>query len=317
MPVRLRSAGLLLAAAQAACWQRVPTVNVLHRHLNRGAASYLRVGPPAAAAQAPESDSGMQSPPPPKVAPMEQLRLFWRLAKPYFTEAEGAKTGFALLLALTLLNSGVSVLFSYTSRDFYTALSSKDQSQFYVLTGRFALALAAATPVSVLYRFQRQRLAIAWREWMTMEVARQYYADRAYYQISLTKDIDNPDQRIAEDVKARRHAQSNSATRRATSASGLAPRSQRAIARTITRTALLQAFTRVSLDFFITLLTSIIDLASFSAILYSIYPDLFYVIIAYAGTAAPPHNLPRAARAQADVRVACRLADSGRDRDRA
>ena len=32
MPVRLRSAGLLLAAAQAACWQRVPTVNVLHRH---------------------------------------------------------------------------------------------------------------------------------------------------------------------------------------------------------------------------------------------------------------------------------------------
>ena len=169
---------------------------------------------------------------------MEQLRLFWRLAKPYFTEAEGAKTGFALLLALTLLNSGVSVLFSYTSRDFYTALSSKDQSQFYVLTGRFALALAAATPVSVLYRFQRQRLAIAWREWMTMEVARQYYADRAYYQISLTKDIDNPDQRIAEDVKARRHAQSNSATRRATSASELAPRSQRAIARTITRTAL-------------------------------------------------------------------------------
>lgn len=230
MPVRLRSAGLLLAAAQAACWQRVPTVNVFHRHLHRGAASYLRVGPPAAAAQAPESDSGMQSPPPPKVAPMEQLRLFWRLAKPYFTEAEGAKTGFALLLALTLLNSGVSVLFSYTSRDFYTALSSKDQSQFYVLTGRFALALAAATPVSVLYRFQRQRLAIAWREWMTMEVARQYYADRAYYQISLTKDIDNPDQRIAEDVKARRHALSHSATRRATSASELAPRSQRAIA---------------------------------------------------------------------------------------
>lgn len=79
----------------------------------------------------------------------------------------------------------------------------------------------------------------------------------------------------------------------------------------------MQAFTRVSLDFFITLLTSIIDLASFSTILYSIYPDLFYVIIAYAGTAAPPHNLPRAARAEAGVRVACRPADSGRDRARA
>ena len=150
MPLRLRSssAALLFAAAQAACWQRVPTVSVFNRNLHRGAVR-LHASLPYAAAQAPETDDGMpQSPPPPQVAASEQLRLFWRLTKPYFTDAPGARTGFAILLALTLLNSGVSVVFSYTSRDFYTALSSKDQAQFYEQVARFAVVLAAATPVS-------------------------------------------------------------------------------------------------------------------------------------------------------------------------
>ena len=40
---------------------------------------------------------------------------------------------------------------------------------------------------------------------------------------------------------------------------------------------------KVSLDFFITLMTAAIDLVSFSGILYSIYPNLFYAIFVYAG----------------------------------
>ena len=66
----------------------------------------------------------------------------------------------------------------------------------------------------------------------------------SYYILEAKKEIDNPDQRIAEDVRA---------------------------------------FTQTSLSFSITLLTSVIDLLSFSAILYSIYPALFGAIILYAG----------------------------------
>jgi ABC-type uncharacterized transport system fused permease/ATPase subunit len=55
--------------------------------------------------------------------------------------------------------------------------------------------------------------------------------------------IDNPDQRIAEDVRT---------------------------------------FTAFSLQLFITVVTSIIDLVSFSLILYSIQPQLFATIIGYA-----------------------------------
>ena len=227
----------------------------------------LCTAPQPASQPAPQPERGVPSAPPSPPWP-EQLQLFWRLATPYFRQEEGAKIGFILLLALTLLNSGVSVLFSYTSRDFWTALSSRDADQFYMLTLRFAGALALATPVSVLYKYQRGRVAVSWREWMTTRLTEMYYDNEAYYRLELgggvtaqpstnstivgsgngsiktggateieggiaaaagTMTVDNPDQRIAEDARA---------------------------------------FTRVSLDFGITLLTSAIDLVSFSTILW-------------------------------------------------
>jgi ABC-type uncharacterized transport system fused permease/ATPase subunit len=177
------------------------------------------------------------------VSVQERLRLFWRLALPYFKTAEGAKLNAFLMFCLVLINNGVFVVFSFVGRDFYSALSARDQVLFLEKTANYAVILAVATPLTVLYKFQRQRLALNWRQWMTTELARQYYSDQAYYEIEVDPEIDNPDQRITEDVTA---------------------------------------FTKVSLDFFITLTTSLINLVSFSGILYSIYPDLFYAIIGYA-----------------------------------
>ena len=79
---------------------------------------------------------------------------------------------------------------------------------------------------------------------MTKNILDKYYANRTFYVLETLKNVDNPDQRIAEDIKS---------------------------------------FTKASLDFFITLFTAVIDLISFSAILYSIYPLLFVAIIIYAG----------------------------------
>ena len=105
-------------------------------------------------------------------------------------------------------------------------------------------ALLIAVPVSVFYRFTREKLSLYWREALTKRVLDKYYSDRTFYVMETLKEIDNPDQRITEDIKH---------------------------------------FTRTSLDFLITLLTALIDLASFSAILYQIFPGLFLAIIAYAG----------------------------------
>lgn len=173
----------------------------------------------------------------------KKLHAFKVMALPYFTESKKGRWLFAGMIGLTLLNSGVSVAFSYLSRDFWTALSSKNVDDFQMILLKFTAALLAGTPVSVFYTFQKEKLALAWREWMTDRTLQLYYSNRAYYTVERGGEIDNPDQRITEDVRS---------------------------------------FTAFSLSLFITVITSVIDLVSFSAILYSIQPQLFGAIVAYA-----------------------------------
>lgn len=185
----------------------------------------------------------------------KQSTAFFQMAKPYFQESKNGRYLFLGMVALTFLNSGVSVAFSYIGKDFWNALSSKDTEEFYTMLGKYALALLIGSPVSVLYSFQREKLAIAWREWMTDRTLQLYTSNRVYYALERNNksssssaeemsEIDNPDQRITEDVRS---------------------------------------FTQFSLSLFLTITTSLIDLASFSFILYSIQPQLFGTIILYAG----------------------------------
>jgi hypothetical protein len=172
-----------------------------------------------------------------------QLAAYIEMSIPYFKESSAGRWLLTGMIGMLFLNSGVSVLFSYVGRDFWSALSSKDSEQFMQMLIKYLAALAVGAPVSVYYRFQREKLAIEWREWMTDRTFQLYTSNRVYYALERGKEIDNPDQRIAEDVRS---------------------------------------FTSFSLELIITVLTAIIDLFSFSAILYSIQPQLFGVIILYA-----------------------------------
>ncbi|KAL7494402.1 hypothetical protein ACHAWT_003120 [Skeletonema menzelii] len=194
----------------------------------------------------------------------ELIGTFWSMAYPYYKESQSGRKLFFGMIVLLIMNSSVSVAFSYISKDFWNALSSKDTVEFYNMMTKFGLALVVGAPVSVLYRFQREQLAVHWREWMTDRTLQLYNSNRVYY--ALERDIfgsaedssnegengsstgsaaliDNPDQRITEDVRT---------------------------------------FTAFSLQLFIELARSMIDLVSFSFILYSIQPQLFATIIGYA-----------------------------------
>lgn len=170
-----------------------------------------------------------------------QFRLFRDMATPYYQESSQGRWLLAGLLALTLANSGVSVAFSYLGKDFWNALSAKDAAEFYQVLTRYLLALVIGAPTATLYRYQREQLAVDWREWLTARTFELYRSHRVYYRLG--EEIDNPDQRVTEDVRS---------------------------------------FTAYSLQLVITILTSCIDLVSFATILRSIYPTLFVAIIAYA-----------------------------------
>lgn len=173
----------------------------------------------------------------------KQSKLFWNMAYPYFEECKSGRWLFAGMIGVTLLNSGVSVGFSYIGKDFWNALSSKNTVEFYNVLGKYLGALLVGAPIVTLYKFQRERLAVNWREWMTTRTLQLYEENRVYYAIERGGEVDNPDQRICEDV---------------------------------------ESFTSFSLQLFLTIISTIIDLVSFSLILYSIYPQLFIAIIAYA-----------------------------------
>jgi hypothetical protein len=84
-----------------------------------------------------------------------QLKPFLKIAIPFFKEDEVARSSLVAVAALTLLNSGISVAFSYISRDFYNALNARDEAVFYEKIELFFCALVLAVPVSVYYRFKK------------------------------------------------------------------------------------------------------------------------------------------------------------------
>lgn len=146
----------------------------------------------------------------------------WQLAKPYFTSNKRA-TAWSLLAAIVVLNLalvGMDVVLSFWNRAFFNSLQNKDYDTFIGLlltynrsddTGLLPgfLSIAVVYIVVAVYRtYLNQWLQIDWREWMTTHLLNDWLADRAYYHISLTsgtaagQGTDNPDQRIAEDIRS-------------------------------------------------------------------------------------------------------------------
>jgi putative ATP-binding cassette transporter len=148
------------------------------------------------------------------------LKDAWLLSKPYFTRSDERLSAWGLLIAIIALNLsmvGLSVLFNFWRADFYNALQAKDWHVFIQLlliyhrsaTGfTFGFTVLAFTHIATaIYAiYLNQWLQIRWRTWLTTKYLDEWLADRAYYRISLTTDraaigTDNPDQRIAEDLR--------------------------------------------------------------------------------------------------------------------
>ncbi|MEG4075301.1 ABC transporter ATP-binding protein/permease [Microcoleus sp. Pol14C2] len=149
----------------------------------------------------------------------------------------------ALLLFLSLSVSGINVVISYISNFFTTALAEKDQITFWRFMWVYAGVFIIGTPIVVIYGYTQDKLGLYWREWMTDSFLGSYLQNRAYYEINSQKEIDNPDQRIAEDIKS---------------------------------------FTSTSLEFLLLILGAVIDIISFTGILWSISKALSLGLIIYA-----------------------------------
>ena len=152
-----------------------------------------------------------------------------------------AVLGMLLLLSFTV--SGLNVVISYVGRFFQTALAQKDAPTFWRFLYVYASVFVIGTPIVVLYSYIRKKLGLFWREWITETFISNYLKNRAYYELTANRDIDNPDQRLAEDLKE---------------------------------------FTITSLSFLLIILGAVIDLFAFTGILWSISKLLSVILLVYA-----------------------------------
>jgi putative ATP-binding cassette transporter len=139
----------------------------------------------------------------------------WRLAAPFWRSEERGRAllQLGLLVALNLTLVGITVVYSFWSREFFNAMQNKDQKAFLELllwwhkgeTGwlpGFVVFAGVFILVAVYQTYLRQALQIRWRRWMTRQYLDHWLGARAYYRVALTDPgTDNPDQRIAEDIR--------------------------------------------------------------------------------------------------------------------
>jgi putative ATP-binding cassette transporter len=170
------------------------------------------------------------------------LGKVWNLARPYWRSEERwrARGLLAAVVALTLGLVYIAVLFNDWNREFYNSLEQKNFADFTDLLQYFSFLAAVYIAAAVYKIYLTQMLEMRWRVWLTRQYLGEWLDKQVYYRMELSSQgTDNPDQRIAEDLRM---------------------------------------FTDGTLNLSLGLLTSVVTLVSFVAILWNVSGPLSFAI---------------------------------------
>ena len=132
------------------------------------------------------------------------LVTIWQLASPYFSSEDKwpGRILLAAVIAIELSIVGINVLLNSWNNSFYNALQDKNWDAFVYQLGYFCVLATAYIFLAVYQLYLNQWLQIRWRRWLTRTYLEKWLAGSNHYRMQLLGDAaDNPDQRIAEDVK--------------------------------------------------------------------------------------------------------------------
>ncbi|MDZ8188238.1 MAG: ATP-binding cassette domain-containing protein [Nostoc sp. ChiSLP02] len=141
---------------------------------------------------------------------------FWKdvkaIAQPYWYPNEPGDRAFSevmrswgmlvLLISLIIVLVGANVFNSFINR--YLAdiiIKEKEISKFYDALLLYGSTLALGTLLAGFSRLVRKKIAIDWYQWLNNQILSKYLNCRAYYKINFKSNIDNPDQRLSQEIE--------------------------------------------------------------------------------------------------------------------
>ena len=137
-------------------------------------------------------------------------KKLWRLSSPFWTSHERV-WAWSLLLSLMVcscIGTGMHLLISFQERNVSTALSNKNADALYQGISTYFVVILVAVPFFAVFSYLQDLFVLSWRRWLTRTTLEQYMAPGAFYALQQgfvlegAQTLDNPDQRISDDVRA-------------------------------------------------------------------------------------------------------------------
>lgn len=132
-------------------------------------------------------------------------KQFWMFAGGYLSPKRSIKPllFFLLIVAMTLLSVRISLVHSEWYKNMYTSLQEFNEPVFWQQMGLFCVIATCAVSTALVSYYLEQRFVINWIEWLNGQLVDKWMANRAYYKTQyLSANLDNPDQRIQQDIQS-------------------------------------------------------------------------------------------------------------------
>lgn len=143
-------------------------------------------------------------------------RQFWRITGDYFSGRDSIRAWLMLgvLLLSVILAVRLNVLFSYQGNDLGSSIQTAAEGMgahndsvkqsgvhgFWISLAVFSVMAVLHVARVMLDIYLTQRFMVAWRVWLTDRLTGDWLGGRAYYRSRFIDTIDNPDQRIQQDI---------------------------------------------------------------------------------------------------------------------
>jgi len=122
---------------------------------------------------------------------------------PYWRSRErwGAWSLLLLLVLMLLVRTGLQVAFVVQGGELTSALAAQDRERFLQAAIIFLGVLMVGLPFAAFSGYVQRKLGLYWRIWLTHRYLDRYLTGTAFYQLRRQSQIDNPDQRLEEDIR--------------------------------------------------------------------------------------------------------------------